>query len=72
MSNNFCTVTSKLASATGQETNEVRSIIAKFAVRMCMGFYGAYNCSGLVRQVSRFINVSVSAQGTCRLSKAGF
>ena len=28
---------------------------------VCMGFYGAYNYSGLVRQVSGFIYVSVSA-----------
>ena len=29
---------------------------------VCMyGFYGAYNCSGLVRLVSEFITVSVSA-----------
>ena len=36
-----------------------------------MAFYGAYNYSGLVRLVSSFINVSVSAQGTCRMT-AGF
>ena len=32
---------------------------------VCMCFYGAYNYSGLVRQVSGFGNVSVSALGTC-------
>ena len=34
-----------------------------YAARMyvCMCFYGAYNDSGLVRQVSGFSNVSVSA-----------
>ena len=31
-----------------------------------MGFYGAYNYSGLMRQVSGFITVSACAQGTCR------
>ena len=30
-------------------------------------FYGAYNYSGLVRQASGFMNVSISAQGTCRI-----
>ena len=39
----------------------------------CIDFYGAYTYSGLVRQVSRFITVSVSAQGTCRiLDSTGF
>ena len=30
------------------------------------GFYGIYNCYGLVRQVLGFITVSVSAYRTCR------
>ena len=35
---------------------------------VCMyGFYGAYNCCGLVHQVSGFSNVSVSALDTCRI-----
>ena len=39
----------------------------------CAGFYGAYGYSGLVRQVSRFFNVGVSAFGTCRnLDSLGF
>ena len=33
---------------------------------VCMGFDGVYNYPGLVRQVSGFITVSVSALGTCR------
>ena len=33
---------------------------------VCMCFYGAYNCSGLVRQVSGFSTVSVNAKDTCR------
>ena len=38
-----------------------------------MGFYGAYNCSGIVRQVSGFSNVSVSELGICRiLDSSGF
>ena len=40
---------------------------------VCMGIYGAYNYLGLVRQVSGFITVSVSAWGTCRnLDSTGF
>ena len=40
---------------------------------VCMGFYGGYNYSGLVRQVSGFITVSVSAKGSCRiLDSTGF
>ena len=35
-------------------------------IKVCMCFYGAYNYSGLVRQVSGFSNVSFSAPGTCR------
>ena len=35
---------------------------------MCMyGFYMAHDCSGLVRQVSEFITVNVSAKGTRRI-----
>ena len=38
-----------------------------------MGFYGAYNYSGLVRQVSGFIIVGVSAGGPFRnLDSTGF
>ena len=33
---------------------------SRYVVCMC-GFYGAYNCFGLVRQVSGFSTVSVSA-----------
>ena len=29
------------------------------------GFYGAYNCQALVRQVAGFNNASTSAYGTC-------
>ena len=32
-----------------------------------MGFYGAYDCTSVGRQVSRFITVSVSAKDTCRI-----
>ena len=35
---------------------------------VCMyGFYGAYNCSGLARQVSGLIIVTVGAQGIWRI-----
>ena len=31
------------------------------------GFYGAYNCYGIVRQVSGFSTISVGAQDSCRI-----
>ena len=37
-----------------------------------MGYYGAYNYSGLVRQVSGLINVSGSAKGACIPESTGF
>ena len=38
-----------------------------------MGFYSAHNYSGLVRQASGFITVTVSKYGTCRiLHSTGF
>ena len=36
------------------------SILQILAVVCIYGFYGAYNCSGLVRQVSGFSDVSVN------------
>ena len=40
-----------------------KPVVFDVEVRLRTGFYGVYNDSGLVRQVSRFINVSVSAYG---------
>ena len=49
------------------------NFISDRCMYVCMGFYGTYNYSGLVRQVPGFITVSVSAWGTCRnLDSIGF
>ena len=47
---------------TRSETEKLK----KYFPSVCVcGFYGAYNCYGLVRQFLRFITASVNAQDTC-------